>query len=526
VTRHCRRRGPPAQLAWQISSPPAGRKDGMDPSNAHPPYWTFDYEVTASAGLKLKNICVVDAHHVGGSELIMEEIVFADLLIEHDGGTAPLPFAFARAFSNPDSFLVISEEGTDYSGTDDLYQRGLLLVLVDTIPNVAQVTLELSIVFRGSKNDFDPAGVPVAVIAWPQIAWSWKPLDGRAGKRVNRFHGTVKITVCNYMSHSHGSGPAAPQANVPNFFADSNYTYNQTNRPGANWFMNVASNITFLPYGWGKLFDYAKLNVQKEFEFVAAAGPGHPNATAARWKYLKWPATASSRIGVLKFPGQGDYDNMHLHAKMEAKTATVVDVHAPFCGHSCLHTHWRWGVAVPFGSFPNFEFKAKYMGWSRGTVPKAHALAGGTLTPPNQHVKFALRKAPPGTSQPDLVNSNDSTSLDWLRKQICYQAEIIAPDAGCRQVIWPHGIGWAFRYALPSESDAVGAILDHYRGANAPDEDTATQDQISDFFVNDVYPQYRYMGGTAAGGDQVPDGSYFGTAPPTPSPPPGGIAGL
>src|SRR5207247_11382683 len=129
--------------------------------------------------------------------------------------------------------------------------------------------------------------------------------------------------------------------------------------------------------------------------------------------------------------------------------------HAPFCGHSCVHMHWRWsGVAA--GTAP-VERRWYYKGWSTGKKIEGNTRDHSPLIPPNQKLTVAI-------CRPGHVRVNDAQilptgrgKLDKLRKQIWYCVDVIhttdAPiNENKQQVILEAGLGWAYRYALPADT--------------------------------------------------------------------------
>jgi hypothetical protein len=282
------------------------------------------------------------------------------------------------------------------------------------------VTLRLSVAFRGATNDFDPGGVPVHMNFYPQIGWTWKS-TGASGRRVNRFRGSVRITVTNQTPASpavpaSGNMPAIPAMpavpeNIVNCFADSNVSKEPGNTRSAlmvkgktaDLYLPPIISATFRdkkliedarPFGWGMVFDYMLSNIQDELEYVAVYGPEDGVFYGPDWRtrFYKWPASAAgfkSDYKVGKAPRQGFYDNIHLHGRMHMPDIKGNDqIHAPFCGHSCVHMHWRWsGVAA--GTAPE-ERRYYYNGWSTGKIIEGKHHGSQPTDPPNQRLTVAI----------------------------------------------------------------------------------------------------------------------------------------
>lgn len=496
----------------------------MDADKNRPPYWEFTYLVNGMSGIRFTDIVVRDSQTAGSIEEVFESIDFADFAIGFSDGSAE-GFDIARAMGNPGSFITVAENGS--IGTDHLFQRGLRITLVDNVlahrEGRCLVTMELSVVFRGAKNDFDPGGIPVAMILWPEIAFTWD--RNGATKSVNRFRGSVKMTVHNRMFPGHsGSGThhttgTPPLANVASVFADANTP--GLERAGAG-LRALGGKVQGAPFGWSQLFDYVGLNLQFEREFVGVYGPIDGNfyrasSTTVRERTYSYPATLvdpHSTMKVRKADRQGVYDNIHAHAKMpNSDRCNNIQIHAPFCGHSCVHMHWRWSNVSSNGSVSGPGWR--YKGWSNpiGATPVAHSTDDAPLIPPNQRLMVALCQ--PGATRfndDHIINPAAPAALDPLRKLIYYSVTIHDPVvAGQKQVILSHGIGWAYRYATPKESKPMETLPLAVLAPLFPWSKSPTQAEIADIFERYIYPTFRYVGLTAAGfqcTQQVPDGSW------------------
>lgn len=111
---------------------------------------------------------------------------------------------------------------------------------------------------------------------------------------------------------------------------------------------------------------------------------------------------------LIKLPGQGTFDNLHLAPRMKAhavigapemndpKWQSSLDTldtlrMAPFCEHDCMHTHWRWGLA--FKGAPN---EKPLRGFAGGADPKfagtgaPYQAVGNAMVPLNQDVDIGF----------------------------------------------------------------------------------------------------------------------------------------
>ncbi len=489
------------------------------------PFWEFSWQITSDTGLKLTNLVGRDALIAGSAQTVAELVDFTDLKVlfsDSPGGNLQ-DFPIAAAFTHKESKFEYGINGSSMaSGTrDPLFQQGMMLTLVHDFGGTCKVTLRLCVVFRGPANDFDPGGVPFSLNFYPQIGYTWQSM-GTSGRRVKQFRGSVRVLVNNQTS-AFGSMHAMAE-NVANFWTDSNVSRNSgENRPSImnegctadTWAPHRA--LYFLdsrPFGWGLVFDYNRMFLQDEQEYSCVYGPNDGNLyTRARTRLYQWPASGATKVAdykVTKVPRQGYYDNIHLHGRMPHPDPKGNEqIHAPFCGHSCIHLHWRWSNISSTNAVGDRGWY--YKGWSRGTTVEAFSEPGSPLIPPNQKLTVAL--CAPTRTRTSAANilpaAGSRASLDVLRKLIWYSTDIIdGPrvklNAGEQQVIFEHGIGWAYRYALDTESDAVDGLLNVFQDNPA----TVTQANLMDFFETKIYPGFRYWTARGITTNQVPEGTH------------------
>ncbi len=519
------------------------------------PYWNFEYEVNGTSGLAVWNIQAKDTQNAGSSESIenvFELIDFSDFNILFDDGSSTY-FNIDNSLKNENSWFELSELGTRFTivPNDRLFQWGLKLVLIENvlkdIDGVCNVKLEISIVFRGANNDFDPGKVPVAMDLWPQIAYTW--FEENATKRVKKFKGSVRLSAINTMFPGH-SQPGAPSGNTVSLFTDSNNSLNSVLRKKAYGLTSELAGKFGMPASWGTIFDYVLLDLDKEKEFVGTYGPDDSNfVDQKRVKNYTWLPSYSYPFfhgGIMytingipielekKFR-QGQYDNLHLHARMPVLPQPFCQdeqIHAPFCGHSCIHFHWRWSSFSVNGALSganNEKRDWQFRGWSDpvelespfGTeyiAPQANAQIDSPLIPPNQRLTIAVTSPlSQRFNEDNIIDPASPKNLDSQQKDIWYSVDIIDPSPGFlvdsqtnkynnKQVILENGLGWSFRYSKPSESDAIKGLGVKYLMTgiswiiNPP-----MNHELANFFEKEVYPDMRYIDNCL---QQVPDGSF------------------
>ena len=500
-------------------------EDHTPAEHSRPPYWEFDYIVDSNRGLLLTDINVRDTHAAGALEQVFEFIDFTDLEVEFTDGTT-VPFNIIEALASGTASFFVAENGTRTTLTpnDPLFQRGLKLTITHNVlastGGTCTVTLQMSVVFRGAANDFDPGGIPVALDIWPQLAYSWD--NNAATKFVKRFRGTMRYLLRTKMSPL--GDMHVMNSNVAGYFTDSNESMNDGRADDDTlraWFGSFGG----LPFGWRMVFDYLTANLTQEREITGVYGPNDGNkftqgsASRRRARY-RYPASSPYHVVVAKRDRQGDYDNTHTHAKMMNDGCGNVPIHAPFCGHSCVHLHWRWASLAVNGAEGGRGWQFK--GWSKSSisnhrhtaviVPQAFFTSGAPLIPPNQRLMHAIT-APNATrfNHDHIVNQSSPGTLDTLRKLNWYCIDILEPAVNQKQVIFEQGMGWSYRYATPNEAAPVDGLTDAMSDS-LPWSGNPTQEQMAEFFDH-VYEVFRYFDGLSqphVGScvDQVPGGAY------------------
>ena len=156
------------------------------------------------------------------------------------------------------------------------------------------------------------------------------------------------------------------------------------------------------------------------------------------------------KTDLVKLPGQGTFDNVHISPRMKAHqvigTTQMADPNwqssldtldtirmAPFCEHDCMHTHWRWGAAFkdhpaalnqqPLRGFAD-SADARFSG-----TGKPYQVVGNAMAPLNQDLDIAF-----GNNQ-----------------QLVYSVQISNVAPGVWQPVYHHGSAYVLGFS------AVGA---------------------------------------------------------------------
>ena len=499
---------------------------------------------------------------------VARRISFHDLAVEvSDGsGTTSLPidlssgevtrFELGTNPTSPDHQLM--QEG--------VLLVAVVAVQGDTAATSVLVEVELACAFRWPAADFDPPGAIEACQAFPQISFRQltPPAEQAAAfaGRVRRFHGTVRIDadvhtppwMRDHMVQVLFGGPDAPQAasfptapvNFAALFTDMyNLTWNvasgvvesaalhsmrrkfldiaATPMPSIRPALLMAADVEtllslkeLLLAGWLGIFDYVKRLEAPEVGRSMVAAHLDPLANVARSDSVVLPwrnqaITAGITRRVYKEARQTGYDNIHVHGTM----GTVADfpaipghhlprVMAPGCGHSCFHSHWRWGNSTVFMSgfrspgfwgaaqllaqvavfdvldarfdplvfdddevatiaealittlsFGYLTLVSSYKGWSNdGRASRRATVVGAPVMPPNQALELSVTGAAEvGVPDPTVLD-DDTKVVDFTYRVECDDTF----DAAWRHAVGEFGIGVAVRYA-PSPAEVGMRML-------------------------------------------------------------------
>jgi hypothetical protein len=195
-----------------------------------------------------------------------------------------------------------------------------------------------------------------------------------------------------------------------------------------------------------------------------------PGRLAPRTADLPWPPGSGTTLSVVKWPGRGAYDNLHVHGWMGPDPVAPAGpmVHAPGCAEACLHLHWRWGPqnsAAFLAAFlaPDNNRPEDFRGWGSlfdfngrplsDPDPVPNEFSGSPLIPPNQDLVVAV--ANPATSRADPLGpviQQPGVALDPVVKAVWYTVDVTAPAAEARQVILEQGVAFAYRYNWDSST--------------------------------------------------------------------------
>ena len=500
------------------------------------PYWEFDYEVDRARGLRIYEAGIL-LPAFGSTPASRDELAslieFLDIVVTFEDGSKH-PFVFQDAIDSGNAVLEVADGSL---GADKRYQHGLKLTLTNKVAGLAEVRVEMSVVFRGKYNDFDPGGVVEAAKVYPQLGLTW---SSGAKKKVTAMSGRVLIVLNNHRAMAGHAGHHA--GNIINVFTDSNTSFTDVRRSQhpIRWFTPMGSFKTKPFPNWHLVFDYARVDLQKEIEFTAVAGP----ADAARYKIrgpqsYTWPSGTTDSLKPVKTARQGAYDNVHCHAYMDddANTPGKPLVHAPGCGEACFHFHWRWAdlaatnAAAHIGSAPFKGWAADLSGAVAGSV------AAAPLVPPNQHVRVAITHymTPGNASGGDIVGAGTvaagTKALDPLARGVWYSVEAskLERRPGERQVFLEQGLGIAFDYASTGPSvDLQNAVLDAWNDSWSLTGMAVEPQKVwpASFYPNKfpsgpstsmekfhaLYQWIRWFNDLSPAEPQIPQGDYAGGA--------------
>src|SRR5690606_12870668 len=193
-------------------------------------------------------------------EDVMSNLNFENLQILFDGDSVFTDFPVADVFSNSQATLEVYEDGNSIQ-FGNLFQKGCKLTMKHDFGGTCEITVSLSVVFRGRQNDFDPGGAAYATKFFPQIQFSWNP--GKTNpKIVKSFTGPIAMD-CN--THHADTNPTClpTEMNFVEMFTDSNtgITSNDQNNRKHKYRARLVNepidHFPVIPFAqWSFLFDY------------------------------------------------------------------------------------------------------------------------------------------------------------------------------------------------------------------------------------------------------------------------------
>lgn len=444
------------------------------------PFWTFQLDCSKSTGLRAQNIRVKDGSHTTD---VLREIAFhPDVIVKlerqekaDDGKWKDAGNALVTVKPNEGIHELYHSEGGAITKADEktikgkvvyAYQRGFksgsttVVKWTDGTPAV-DLTVDRSLVFLNLLPNIEPGRLVEGLYLYPELTSSWQQHSGVAANvryTVIFVRAALKTSVNVKHPSGHGSHGVHSTETVASFFVDNN------GPPG-------------LP-DWGSTFGYHYPDAKEEKLINAVRHePGGKELKNRDVKFV-WTSGADVKDAtVVKFGRQLAYDNIHIHAQMGAIKgpggALLTQVHAPFCVHSCIHMHWRWGDGIAkLGYVEGNEYSSKFYGWGkktlgmRGFLPvrdktsRPKSVAGEPMIPPNQDLAVAL--AHPGSvpfdhSLSPISKSSPKEIQHSDEKVIWCIATVNKPRANLNQVFFSNGLGYAVRLYMSFGN--VGAAL-------------------------------------------------------------------
>ena len=263
--------------------------------------------------------------------------------------------------------------GGDAEGAQVHTQKTQVVKLARPTVLVAQ-----SLVTTRKDRLFQPLPALTVTRVYPQLyLWSSVPLD----------QAKLPFSLVRGSTSFHGGG-----ARKAVLFADNNHF----------------DGFEVFPE-WSDVFAYYDLAPAAGSEFVAVRRetdrftlPKEDRVLRGLWGLDK---------AVVRYPRQGEFDNLHIAPTMRWKTDEVVM--APICHHDCLHTHWRWG-----GRISDTSKRRCFKGFAGG---EGHVRDGWPMVPEEQEVKVRIL----GTSG------------------FRYEATARPVAAATLQLVNPHGSAWS-----------------------------------------------------------------------------------
>ncbi len=304
--------------------------------------------------------------------------------------------------------------------------------------------------FSSPHYDQDPAGKAFVAKVYPMLTVRFVPILGDNPPKPT-FSADLKLIFAPRRTRRDEARPGdlfsdppglerIVGSNVPSLFADTNH--DERPLPG----------LKQPPY-WDVMFDYGEPDLNHPVEFDAVVYPR--SATNTREFTVNWPGAwptpiaipnplRNGRLKVVRAPGQGEYDNLHIHPYLgfddprgagETTNRNFALIEAPLGGDEVLHMHWRWGLHLP-ATASDPHLAQNIMGYSADpNDPQPwHKVPGAPLIPANQSLRLKI-------SRPD---EQDDKEWDHERTGVIYRATAHDMELGKPAPFFAHGFGLAF----------------------------------------------------------------------------------
>jgi hypothetical protein len=493
-----------AEMSWKTTSPLRGHLDGETtiPFNSVPnssdfpdyegPHWFFkvgeDVSFNGGGGLYVTDVKLI-TDPLGSVEQFCSSIEPKHLKFKFRDGlerTFDIAEGIANSLSRDtaaEDFLV-GVSGKENGNPLYTYQYGLRAVYrnyftkdIQDDSAIYQVTCEITYVFKLSASDFDPGESVHHMNVYPQITWSYNtkdaPVNGTSylalvdsvvvnrvpEPRVDEFEGAMKMAL-NPRNPANNEDVSVSSLWTDNNNSPANILDGDERKvavipaellfaalpPGVG-FGNLRTVKKIVP-AWSSVFDYNKINLATEYQFDAVYAmndAANADKLKRRKRKYRWPDYSATNYGLrlIKYPRQGMYDNIHTTGRMIESAFGHVGTHAPFCGVSCVHFHWRWGQ---LSDLQNITLApTKFRGWNAN---RPNAQIGNSLIPPNQGLEVAIVNDDADVNANGTIGFGRQLLAD--KKVVWYKVKIHDAKVLRREVILENGLGYAYKYNTSS----------------------------------------------------------------------------
>jgi hypothetical protein len=319
------------------------------------------------------------------------------------------------------------------------------------------------------RADQEPSHHAVVIKVFPLLTVKIIPVVGDAAE-LPSFAADLKMVFAPRLTRDDQHRPTTPvdfylpperwNTNVVGVYTDTNDADRPTPTP---------------PFGgpnWDIVFDYMQPEMTHETAFDAVLYPR--TLTNTKPFFVFWPGadppTTAGTPGVLRVlraPGQGEFDNVHIHPYVgfddPANSGATGDrsralVEAPLAADEVIHMHWRWGTA-PRDSAHVEEF----MGYS--DQGKAHSQLGAPMIPLNQSLRIKVGRNDDNPEASEQLLDPGATAV-WYRA-MAHRARVDPREANLPFQFSENGYGLAYHLdTLEGFTDVTNRML---LGAPFPD---------------------------------------------------------
>lgn len=425
-----------------------------------------------STGIALGNVTYDGKPAVGMPHCLAERLEWRDPQLIFDGATPVPPAKLTFGLAECREVLLLMG-GTQGGHHTKRFSWGITAKF--RLPNIAdprypgaRYTLHLtqSYLLAEPVEDVEPKAKVVGIKVFPTLSAMFLP-NRFTGRPAPSFKASMKMVHAPRLTRT-------DQRRPPLFYKPDSVLPDRPDLENCNIVSLFSDTNDYSPWAfqfphWHRIFEYVEPDLRTEQAFDAVVYPRSVTKVLP-FEVTCGPSHAPTKITQHREPGQGEFDNVHIHpwvgfddpaGEDKRGTQNLPLIEAPIAADEVIHLHWRWGTKLAEDADP--QIKPHFLGYSDDNEP--NQAAGRSGIPANQSLRIKVGRAHPPTAEDNAGAPTSVTPLDNGKTAIWYTPCAHAPAPGSLSMFFGHGyaLGFLLRHLLPAglvtNADLLGTAV-------------------------------------------------------------------